>query len=471
MKDYQLAWRNLWRNRRRTMITAASVFFALFFALLMRSFQLGSYDRMFKNVIESYSGYLQLQHTDYFDDPTIDNSFEIDPSLISKIKKDPNVNDVIPRMESFALAAAGSHTQGVMVMGIVPEGEDKIMKISNKLVKFKLSPEAVEKLKQEALPEPLKKLLDLFREEAWSSDSRLIQDLNIKTEDTALVFAAFRKHASVRNAFLNGNETDKIVIGKGLADYLQAGVGDTIVLVGQGYHGTSAAGKYTVKGIVRLPAPDIDNVIVYLPLEASRVLYAAPSMSTSAVISLNSNDDEDILETGNRLRNLVADPLTVKTWEEMNSLLLNQMEADNKSGMIMVGILYLVIAFGVFGTVLMMLAERRREFGMLLSIGMQKIKLARIVSIEILLVGFLGMIAGIIASVPIVIIGNVHPLTFTGEFARMYEDYGFEPVMPMLLPDTYYFWQVVVIVLILLVAMAYSTRKIFRLDPVNAIRA
>ncbi len=51
----------------------------------MRSFQLGAYDRLFKNVIESYSGYLQLQHMDYFDDPNLDNSFEIDQSLIDQI--------------------------------------------------------------------------------------------------------------------------------------------------------------------------------------------------------------------------------------------------------------------------------------------------------------------------------------------------------------------------------------------------
>ena len=78
MKDYQLAWRNLWRNRKRTLITAASVFFAVFFALLMRSFQLGAYDRMFKNIIESYTGYLQVQNIKYFDDPVLANSFAAD---------------------------------------------------------------------------------------------------------------------------------------------------------------------------------------------------------------------------------------------------------------------------------------------------------------------------------------------------------------------------------------------------------
>ena len=73
MKNYKLAWRNLWRNRRRTLITASAVFFAVFFALFFRSLQIGSYDHMFKNAIESYSGYLQVQQTDWWDEKSVDN--------------------------------------------------------------------------------------------------------------------------------------------------------------------------------------------------------------------------------------------------------------------------------------------------------------------------------------------------------------------------------------------------------------
>jgi ABC-type lipoprotein release transport system permease subunit len=471
MKDYQLAWKNLWRNRRRTLITAASVFFAIFFALVMRSFQLGAYDRLFKNVIESYSGYLQLQHIDYFDDPNLDNSFEIDKALIDQIKEDPNVNDVVPRLESFALAAAVSHTQGVIVLGIDPAGEDKVLNISNKLVKYKLTSETIEKLKNDSIPDRTKKLLDVFANEAYSSEVRLMLDLGISDEDSAAILPVIRRHASFSNAFLTGKETGSVVIGDGLSEYLKAGVGDTIVLMGQGYHGTTAAGKYEVKGIIRLSSPDIDNVIVYLPIEAARELYAAPGMATSAVISLNSNDDDDILQTGNRLKKIVSDPMTIKTWQELNALLVNQMEADNRSGMIMIAVLYMVIAFGVFGTVLMMMAERKREFGMLVSIGMQKRKLAKVISLEMLLIGFLGSAAGVAASLPLVIYGNIHPLRFTGEFARMYEDYGFEPVMPTMLPDTFYLWQIVVVLIILIIAITFSTRKIFRMNVINALRA
>ena len=124
MKNYKIAWRNLWRNKRRTLITVASVFFAVFFALLMRSLQLGSYDHMFRNVIESYTGYIQLQHEDFKDNPTVDNAFEL--SALRSVKylmKDKNVADVVPRFESFALASSGSLTKGVLVMGIDPEKE------------------------------------------------------------------------------------------------------------------------------------------------------------------------------------------------------------------------------------------------------------------------------------------------------------------------------------------------------------
>lgn len=470
MKDFQLAWRNLWRNKRRTLITAASVFFAVFFALIMRSFQLGAYDRLFKNVIESYTGYLQFQHRDYIDDPVLDNSFEFDSSLFERAGSDFDVQAIVPRLESFALGAAGSRTQGVMVMGIDPDGEDKISGIKGRLVRYKLTPEAVSSLKKEQISGRTKKLMDVFVNESYASEGRLMLDLGISEKDSASVLPLIRRYASFPNGYPHRGDITHIVIGDGLSKYLKAGVGDTIVLMGQGYHGTTAAGKYEVIGVVKLPAPDIDNIIVYIPIDAAWELYGAPGRATSAVIRLKNNSDDAVAQTAERLNSLLTDPLVVKTWREMNALLVNQMDADNKSGMIMISILYMVIAFGVFGTVLMMMAERRREFGMLISIGMQKSKLAKVVSLEMLLIGLLGVGAGIIASLPVVFYGNIHPLRFTGQMARMYEDYGFEPIMPTMLPDTFYLWQTLVVFIILLIAITFSIRKIFGINVINALR-
>jgi ABC-type lipoprotein release transport system permease subunit len=471
MKDYQLAWRNLWRNKRRTLITAASVFFAVFFALIMRSFQLGTYEKMYRDVIESYSGYLQLQHVDYMDESSLDNGFVIDPEVISRIEGDPNVTAVIPRLESFALAAVGSRTQGVMVIGMDPEKEVKGLNVRNRLVRYRLTPGAIESLKAENLPGRTGKLLDVFANESFTDEKSLASILGIGRSDTTEVLPLFRKHAAFENGYLTAADSGYAVIGNGLSEYLRAGVGDTLVLMGQGYHGASAAGLYVVKGIVSMPQPEIDNRFVYLTLNDAQYLYAAPGMATSAIIGIIDSDEGDLLMTKERLSQATGDLLAVRTWKEMNALLLNQMEADNKSGAIMIGILYLVIAFGVFGTVLMMMAERRREFGMLVSIGMQKGRLAKMISMEMLLVGFLGMSAGVAASLPIVFLGYARPLRFTGEMAKMYEDYGFEPVMPMLLPDTYYLWQMVIVLLILFIAITFSVRKVFKMNVINALRA
>jgi ABC-type lipoprotein release transport system permease subunit len=356
-------------------------------------------------------------------------------------------------------------------MGIDPGKELLVSDIRQRLVRYKLSSEAINSLKKENLPGRTKKLLDVFKGTSYSGEALMKLDLGIKDEDTAEVFSVLRKDAVFLNGYLDSGASDEVLIGSGLSDYLKAGTGDTIVLMGQGYHGTSAAGKYVIKGIVKLPAPDIDNIIAYLPINAAQELFAAPGMVTSTVISLRSKTDKDVLLTEERLKNIVSDPMVVLHWHQLNALLVNQMDADNKSGMIMIGILYLVIAFGVFGTVLMMLAERRREFGMLVSIGMQKRKLAKVVSLEMLLIGFLGIAAGVIASLPVVIYGNVHPLRLTGQMASVYEDYGFEPVLPTLLPDSYYAWQTVVVLIIIMIAISFSVRKIFRINVINSMRA
>jgi ABC-type lipoprotein release transport system permease subunit len=471
MKDYQLAWKNLWRNRKRTLITAASVFFAVFLSLIMRSFQLGTYQKLYRDMIESYSGYLQLQGSDYIDEPGLDNGFIVDDSLLARLEADPEVTAVIPRLESFALAASGSRTQGVMVIGMDPEKEHDGLNLRNRMVKYKLTPEAVASLKAEVLPARSIRLLDLLINESYTDEEKLLLDLGLSPGDSSTFLPMLRNHASFENSYLSPDDTAAAIIGSGLSEYLHAGVGDTLVLMGQGYHGTSAAGLFVVKGIVTLPTPDIDNVFVYLPIGAARWLYAAPGMATSAIINIRNSEDRELFKTQERLNAAAGEGLKVRNWMELNALLLNQMEADNRSGVIMLGILYLVIAFGVFGTVLMMLAERRREFGMLVSIGMQKHRLAKVVSLEMLMIGLLGVLAGVAASLPLVFYGNARPLRFRGEMAKMYEDYGFEAVMPMLLPDSYYLWQVVIVLLIIAVAVAFSVRKIFKLNVINALRA
>ncbi len=471
MNNIILAWRNLWRNRRRTLITSASVFFAVLFALFMRSLQLGSYDHMYKNVIESYTGYIQVQQKDFWEDKIVDNSFPYDLQLDQKILEDENVVATIPRFESFALASNGPQTKGVLVMGVDPEKEKNLSKVRDRMVKYRLTPEAIDRIKQDpGIPAKVKELTELFENSAYTNASRLQLDLGITDKDAPDIMPAVERHSHFENGAIQLGEPG-VWVGDKLSEYLQLGIGDTIVLISQGYHASTAAGKYEIKGIVKLPLPDIDNKIVYLPLDICQGLFNAENNLTSLALAVNDNEDKAILETMNRIKSLLSPELRLMEWREMNEVMVSQMDADNKSGMIMIGILYLVIAFGVFGTVLMLTAERKREFGVLVAIGMQKKKLASIMTIEMLLIGFLGIISGSLIASAIILYGVDHPLVFKGEFAKMFEEYGMEPMMAFTGIDTYFIWQVVIVAMMVFLAIGYPVRKIFGMKVVNALKA
>ena len=471
MNNLKLAWRNLWRNRRRTMITSASIFFAVLFALVMRSLQLGSYDHMYKNAIESYSGYIQVQHPDFWDEKTVDNTFSYDPELEQKALADENVSAAIPRFESFALASNGPRTKGVLVMGVDPERENHLSRVSEKKVKYRLTPQAVEKIRQNPnLPDKIKELAALFENSAYTHSSRLQLDLGIKEKEASLWMPFIEQSAKYENGSINIGEAGAW-LGDKLASYMQLGIGDTIVLISQGYHATTAAGKYEIKGIVKIPLPDIDNKIIYLPLDICQELFNAGNNITSLALAVNNNKDRAISETVSRLNSMVSDQQRIMEWREMNEVMVSQMDADDKSGQIMLGILYLVIAFGVFGTVLMLTAERKREFGVLVAIGMQKKKLTSVMSLEMLLIGLMGVLAGTAFATILILYGVDHPLVFKGEMALMFEEYGMEPKMAFWGIDSYYISQIIIVLVMVLISIGYPIRKIMGLKVVNALRA
>jgi len=471
MNNLKLAWRNLWRNRRRTLITSASVFFAVIFALFFRSLQLGSYDHMFRNAIESYTGYIQVQKEGFWEEKIVDNTFGYDYSFNEKLLEVGNVEATVPRFESFALASNGPKTKGVMVMGVDPEKEQYLSRIGEKKVRFLVDSSAIRSIRQDSnIPESVAGLAEKSENTAYTTSARLQLDLGISDEDAGKWMPAIEEYTRFQNGPIHMGEPGAWV-GHGLASYMDLGVGDTIVLIGQGYHATTAAGKYEIKGMVKMPLPDIDNKIVYLPLDISQQLYNAPGNLTSLALAVVDNDEAAIEETIRRVQAIKREGLRVMGWKEMNELLVSQMDADDKSGQIMIGILYLVIAFGVFGTVLMLTAERRREFGVLVAIGMQKRKLASIMSLEMIFIGLLGILAGAIISTLIILYGVEHPIVFRGEMAKMWEEYGMEPKMVFKGIDFYFLWQVAIVCFMVLIALIYPLRKIFGMKVVNALRA
>ena len=465
----KMAWRNIWRNKRRTLITSASIFFAVFFAIIMRSFQLGSYSHMIKQSIEMFTGYLQVQNVDYFDEHSLDNSLHFTDDLLQTITSTPGVKIAVPRVESFVLASTGHQSKGIMVSGIDTKKEKLLSNPEHYVVHYKLTPAITEKIINElTLPPKQIELLKLHENGLYNNLDRLALDMGLSREKFAPYKSVFQKYTTFEGRYLDDDDTGILVSSK-LSQFLRANVGDTIVLIGQGFHGSSSAGLFPIRGIVKVPSPELDNKLIYMTLTNAQQFFNLDNRITSVVINLT-NTDNMLTVQADLSKVLDNTEYSVKNWHDINPVLQQQIESDNKSGQMFVGILYFIIFFGIFGTVLMMITERKREFGVMVAIGMHKRLLATVVIIEMFFLGLLGTLAGVVATIPLVIWFNINPIRITGEMAKMYEDLGFDPVMPTAAIENYFTWQGVIILIMVLLACYIPLKKIRKMKVMNALR-
>lgn len=400
----KLIWRNLWRNSRRTLITMASIAFAVLFAVLMKSFQNGVFNNLIKNVVGYYSGYVQIHQKGYWEEQVLDNSFEFNNSLNDKLRENPQLTAIVPRLETFVLASKGNTTKGCMLVGTDAVKENKLTQLKSKLIK---------------------------------------------------------------GSYFENYEA-AVLLAEGLAKRLDVTVNDTIVLFGQGFHGTMAAGKYKIKGIIYLASPAMNNAFVYLPLAATQYFLSAENRSTS--ISLGIDDSENTAVITQKLQKSIGKNYEVMPWQELIPDVANHIKADGFSFYIFSGILYLIIGFGLFGTVLMMTVERQYEFGMLIAIGMKKSKLELILFGETVLITLFGVLLGILLSLPLVFYLKENPIRFGGEVAKAYEQFGFEALFPAAVDQNIFITQSLIVLAMAVVIGLYPIWHVNRLDPVKAMK-
>jgi ABC-type lipoprotein release transport system permease subunit len=401
----KLAWRNLWRNKRRTLITLTSVFFAVVLSTLMMSFKEGVYVNMIESMVGAYTGHAQIHADGFWEDKTLDNSLTVSEELIDKIEGAEHILGYAPRIESFALAASEEVTKGALVVGVDP---------------------------------------------------------TLEIQNTAL------NERVIEGKYLE-EDNDAVLLGVGLADFLKLGVGDTIILIGQGYHGASAAGKYPVSGIVKFGSPELSKQLVLLPLKTAQSLYDLDEKVTNLILK-----PEDYRKTKEVVRKLSDDlgkEYEVMTWQEMAPEMVNMIETDRMEGFVFMLILYMVISFGIFGTVLMMLAERRHEFGVLVAIGMKRYYLAIVVFFEVFIISICGAIAGMIGAFPLCFYFYLNPIQLGEDMKQMAEDYGMEAVLQPTLAPSVFLQQAIVVAIIAGIIGIYPLIQLNRMDAITEMRS
>ena len=400
-----IAWRNLWRNKRRTLITVASIFFGVLISTVMSSMQEGSYSAMIDNVVKFYSGYIQIQNEKYWDNKTINNTFVPTDSLEGIIKSIPEITNYTPRLEFFALASSEEITKGSIIIGIDPVRENEVTEIGK-----------------------------------WVTEGTYLHP-----------------------------DDNGLLIGSELAQYLQLSVGDTLVMIGQGFHGVSAAGKYPIRGILNFPSPELNKQTIYMGLQNCQEFFTCEGRITSLVLMIKSQ--YKLQKTMKQLRSMISSPYTVMSWDEMHPDLLQMIEADRDGGVIMKAILYIIIGFGIFGTITMLIMERKRELGVMIAVGMQRYKLATILFFETIYIGFVGVLAGFAASIPVIAYFYNHPIQITGEAGQTYIEMGFEPYLYFSWLPSVFYNQVITVFLITAFIAIYPMITAERMKIHVALRA
>lgn len=400
----KLSWKNLWRNKQRTAITMASIFFAVLLSIFASSLRAGIFENLIKNMVGFYSGYIQIHQKGYWNEQIIDNCFTRNNSLELEISKIKNIKAITPRLESFALVSTGTDTKGCLIVGLDPSHENNVTNFQQMLI---------------------------------------------------------------NGSYIKEGDQD-IILSEGLLKRLKVRLYDTIMVIGQGYHGENAAGKYKITGIVKPGSPGLNDQLMIMPLKKAQELLSATGMSSTYAIGIH--DQRKLVETARNLSTLTGTAYEVMTWEEMMPDVTQHIRNDTRNMQIVQGILYLLIFFGIFSTLVMMLAERTFEMGMLISIGMHKGILALAIMIESLMSVILGCLIGLLFSIPIVYFLKIHPIRLKGNIAKAFERFGFEAIFPTSTNPEIFLNQVLIVLFIGILLSAYVFVKVIRLKHVEAIR-
>jgi len=347
-----LAWRNLWRHRRRTWLTVGAMVFSNTLLVFLISLQLGSYQVMIDGTLAMYSGHLQVQHRGYLENQQMWLTVPAVDALASQVRALPRVEAAAARGQAFALASSADRSYGILLTGVQPAHEPEVSSFPGQV-----------------------------RE----------------------------------GRYLRPGDSDAIVIGAVLAQNLQVGVGDELTFLGSGEDGSFAAAVATVVGIIHSGLEEADRSLAEVPLPWFQQVFSMGDAGHSVVARVH-HLERDVPSVVAEVEALLAGRagLVVLDWDALEPGLRQAIASDMASAWFMYGVLVVLVALSVLNTQLMSVLERTREFGLMLALGMLPGRLARLVGMETLLLAILGLGLGLLAGTLLTLYLSLAGFTYPG---------------------------------------------------------
>jgi ABC-type lipoprotein release transport system permease subunit len=325
-----LAWRNLWRNRRRTLITVFGIAFGMFLAVIFTGLGDASYSKMIDDAAKGGAGHVTVQHREYADLPSPKKTVTGVGAITDAAKSHPEVERVIPRMTGAAMLATSSNSFGAFFMAIDPTIES---------------------------PETLTFLDSIVEGEMFET-----------------------------------GQDEGIILGATLAENLSAGIGKKVVYTVTDKSGEIVSNMARVRAIVKTGASGIDNGLCLIPLPALQALVGyAPDEVTQIGVFLHDNRDAPAIAEA--LQPVAQGEAEVLTWRETSPDLAGFIDMKMGSTYIMEGIIMVLLAAGIFNTLFVSVMERLREFGIMRAIGFSSRQLFGLIMWESFWLSIVGLLA------------------------------------------------------------------------------
>lgn len=403
----RLAWRNLWRQPRRTWLTIGAMVFSNMLLVFMMSLQLGTYGLMIDNTLQMFTGHLQVQAPGFKDEQKMRLVVEDVVGTADELRLELQSDTIAARATTFALASSETRSIGIAIYGVEPGFEPRVSNIPG-----------------------------LLQEGRYLSDN---------------------------------NATD-IVIGETLAKNLKVSLGAELTLLGSGRDGSFAAAVVNVVGIFKSGVKDIDRNIAEIPLGLFDDVFFMEGAGHEVVIVTSALDQVPALQTEVQSLLADKPGVVVHDWDVLQPGLKQAIQADLSSAFFMYALLVILVAFSVLNTQLMSVLERTREFGITMSLGLKPGRLGRLVILETAIMGLLGLVIGALLGLLVVMWLSVIGFAYPGmdEMAAQFNLPSRMYPQPSVL--TVLAGPLVVFVFSLLSAL-YPALRLHWLHPVAAMRA
>ncbi len=404
-KFLTISFRDLARNRRRTVLTALAVALGLVVAMTMSSLIEGMYSNMLTDNIRLSTGHLQIRNESYEEGKVSLLSKDLleDPQAWAvQLEALPEVQSAAPVLWSSGLLSTAQESTGLAVLGIDPE---------------------------DAFHDPLRKGI-------------------------------------TAGEFLKSDDRGRILIGQGLADEMGITVGRRISLAASNADGQGQEGIYTVAGLFDTGFPGIDQNRVIMPLAQLQSFSGVGDRVSSIILVLH--DREATAELAARIN---APDTQVRTWEDLNAILLETLELGIVYYYILYVIVFLVVAVLIANTLLMSVFGRAREIGILAALGMRQGQITLLFFLEGFMLALLGIALGWVLG-----LGAVYYLANVGfsipaETASIAEGFTMGTTLygGFAMDD----FAVLTLLLLVIVSLAalYPARFAAKLEPVEALHS